>query len=80
MKLTVKICKFQLFFFYFHELIFSYFLLFSFIFIHRNKKDEIENAEGMWGVWEISSIGSHYELQKGGVFRAIVCCNSDYVL
>mmetsp|Transcript_25257 Transcript_25257/g.37218 ORF Transcript_25257/g.37218 Transcript_25257/m.37218 type:complete len:189 (-) Transcript_25257:161-727(-) len=25
---------------------------------------------GMWGVWEASTVGSHYELQKGGVFRA----------
>lgn len=31
----------------------------------------LEREEGLWGVWENASIGSHYELQKGGVFRAI---------
>ena len=25
---------------------------------------------GLYGVWEPASVGSHYELQKGGVFRA----------
>ena len=25
---------------------------------------------GFWGVWEAASLGSHFELQKGGVFRA----------
>jgi hypothetical protein len=26
---------------------------------------------GLWGVWETSSgTGTHFELQKGGVFRA----------
>lgn len=27
-------------------------------------------GKGFWGVWEICSIGSHFELQKGGVFLA----------
>lgn len=26
---------------------------------------------GLWGVWETSSAGSHFDLQKGGVFRAV---------
>lgn len=28
-------------------------------------------SEGLWGVWETHTNQSHYELQKGGVFRAL---------
>jgi hypothetical protein len=36
-----------------------------------------ENPWGMtlWGVWETSSHGSHFELQKGGVFNATPVIN-----
>jgi hypothetical protein len=26
---------------------------------------------GFWGIWETASPGSHFELQKGGVFQAV---------
>jgi hypothetical protein len=28
-------------------------------------------SQGLWGVWETASGQAHYELQKGGVFRAV---------
>jgi hypothetical protein len=37
-----------------------------------NYSNFFNREEGLWGVWETATIGSHYELQKGGVFRAIL--------
>jgi hypothetical protein len=36
-----------------------------------NSLGSTSREEGLWGVWETAMVGSHYELQKGGVFRAI---------
>lgn len=39
---------------------------------HRWSSEDVLGVWGMglYGVWETSSIGSHFDLQKGGVFRA----------
>jgi hypothetical protein len=39
---------------------------------HRWSSEDVLGVWGMglYGVWETSSVGSHFDLQKGGVFRA----------